>query len=34
MTKADQELACLFIYHLSGDRGQNILDKEKFAEAN
>ena len=27
MTKADQEFFCLCIYHWSGERGQNLLDK-------
>ena len=27
MTKADREFFCLCIYHWSGERGQNLLDK-------
>jgi len=33
MTKADPEFTCLCIYQWSGERGQNILDKTTFAEA-
>ena len=33
MTKADPEFTCLCIYQWSGERGQNILDKATFVEA-
>ena len=33
MTKADPEFTCLCIYQWSGERGQNILDKVTFSEA-
>ena len=33
MTKADPEFICLCIYQWSGERGQNILDKATFSEA-
>ena len=33
MTKADPEFTCLCIYQWSGERGQNILDKATFSEA-
>ena len=33
MTKVDPEFTSLCIYQWSGERGQNILDKTKFVEA-
>ena len=33
MTKADPEFTCLCIYQWLGERGQNILDKATFSEA-
>ena len=34
MTKADPEFICSCIYQWSGERGQNILEKATFSEAN
>ena len=34
MTKADPEFTCLCVYHWSGERGQNILDKAKLISRN
>jgi len=33
MTKVDPKFTCLCTYQWSGERGQNILDKTKFVEA-
>ena len=32
MTEADPEFTFLYIYLLSGERGQNILDKARFVK--